>query len=66
MSYDNGSKAIDEFLNPKYYQVPNELKKKYQLKLHERFNMFEKQKDVKPYPYTNLYSLDKNLKFQNS
>eukprot|EP00347_Sterkiella_histriomuscorum_P016045 403354699 len=62
MSHEQNAKVVDDFLNPKYYQVPKDLKTKYKLNLHERFNMFEdNEKDKKnaKYPYDNLYQMEK-------
>ena len=49
---------LDDFLNPKYFQVPKDLTKKYNLNLHERFSLFEDQSE-RVYPYDNLYNFDK-------
>ncbi|CDW74060.1 UNKNOWN [Stylonychia lemnae] len=38
---NNSQKVVDDFLNPKFYQVPKEITKKYGLKFHERFNLFK-------------------------
>lgn len=55
----NSFKVVDDFLNPKFYQVPKEISQKYKLKFHERFNLFKDKE------YENIYFSNNQLTKKN-